>query len=236
MYIITERRRQFAMTDDLNAVLEQVAAGDLSPAEAASLLDAIGEPPTRASGDQSSAGKTDVPPTTQTADERRHRGQQRGRQSFDELVSNAVRELGDIDISSLTGAKSIGVTVEYAAAMRELDPDAQLGQLIGAHAVGVTASYARQLKDVLGDVDINGLTGAKSTGVSVEYAAAMRELDPEAPLRQIIKARTRGISPQQVATYLERDPSLTLRQVMKAIRAGLSPDQIDDAAGSQPAP
>jgi hypothetical protein len=78
--------------------------------------------------------------------------------------------LGDVDINGLTGAKSTGVSVEYAAAMRELDPEAPLRQIIKA----------------------------RTRGISPQQVATYLERDPSLTLRQVMKAIRAGLSPDQI--------------------------------------
>ena len=95
--------------------------------------------------------------------------------------------------------KAVGVTPEYAAAIRasahELN-DADLDDLIGMKAVGVTPGYVRDLVSAgLRDFDAGDISGARAVGVDAAYIREMRAAGMgDADLSDLTGARAAGVT------------------------------------------
>jgi beta-lactamase regulating signal transducer with metallopeptidase domain len=120
----------------------------------------------------------------------------------DEDLSGAVSapfHRKDDTIQQAIAMKAVGVTPEYAAAMRasakELR-DADLEDLIGMKAVGVTPDYVRAIvSSGLRDFDAGDIAGARAVGVDAAYIREMRAAGMgDADLSDLTGARAVGVT------------------------------------------
>ena len=115
--------------------------------------------------------------------------------------AHAVRD-GDIDIDSIIQLKAVGVTPEYANAIRAISPRlsrVDADDLTGMKAVGVTPEYARALAaSGLRDVGPDELTEARAVGVDGEYVRALIAAGVVANLDDFVQLRAVGVTPAYV--------------------------------------
>jgi hypothetical protein len=116
------------------------------------------------------------------ARERAHEGRSAARNSIDEIIE----------------MKAVGVTPQYANAMRALSPrmsHLEVDDLVGMKAVGVTPEYARGLAAVgLGNLDADELTEARAVGVDPNYVRAMKAAGISGDIDDFVQLRALGVT------------------------------------------
>jgi hypothetical protein len=105
----------------------------------------------------------------------------------------------DSAIQDAIAMKAVGMTPEYAAAMRASAPelrDADTDDLVGMKAIGVTPAFVRDLTAAgLRDFDAGDVAGARAVGVDGNYIREMRAAGfGDADLGDLTGARAVGIT------------------------------------------
>ena len=119
----------------------------------------------------------------------------RGRRTHDDAIDMAI------------GMKAVGLTPEYAAAMRSALPglrNASMDDLMGLKAVGVTPEYAREIAAAgYPNLDASQLDGAKAVGLDPGYMRAIRSTGVNPSLDDLVAMRAMGIRPDELARVRE---------------------------------
>jgi bla regulator protein BlaR1 len=130
--------------------------------------------------------------------------------------ADAIRAAGfaGADTDDLVGAKAVGVTPEFAREIRRWDSRATLEDVVGARAVGVTAQYYGEMRAIVPGADLEEVVQMKALGVTAAFATEMRALFPRATGEEIAEMKAVGVTPAFV------------REMRKQ---GLSADEPDEA-------
>ncbi|HVM21969.1 MAG TPA: M56 family metallopeptidase [Sphingomicrobium sp.] len=106
--------------------------------------------------------------------------------------------------------KAVGLTPEYAAALRAASPslrNATTNDLIQLRAVGVTPDYAREIARAgYGHLSADELTQARAVGLTPEYIQAIRATGVRASLDDLIEMRALGVSPVELSRVRSSTP------------------------------
>jgi hypothetical protein len=139
--------------------------------------------------------------------------------------AHAVR---DRDIDSIIQLKAVGVTPEYANAIRAISPRlsrVDADDLTGMKAVGVTPEYARALvASGLGNVGPDELTEARAIGLDGNYIRALIAAGVVADLDDFVQLRAVGVTPAYVqslrnAGYVVRNADQLVEMWAVGVRA-----------------
>ena len=113
--------------------------------------------------------------------------------------SDGEHRIHDRTAESAMGARIIGVTPEYIAAMRAAAPSLTsvgFSEFSGLRAMNVTPDFARSLAaSGFPSISADELIQARSLGLSGEYVRAMRAAGIRGKLEDFIELRTVGIDP-----------------------------------------
>ena len=145
----------------------------------------------------------------------------------DHAVARA-HAMRDPDIDSIIQLKAVGVTPEYANAIRAISPRlsrVDADDLTGMKAVGVTPEYARSLAaSGLRDVGPDELTEARAVGVDGDYVRALIAAGVVANLDDFVQLRAVGVISAYVrelrgAGYVVRDADQLVELWAVGVRA-----------------
>jgi hypothetical protein len=111
--------------------------------------------------------------------------------------AEAIRAAGfaGADTDDLVGAKAVGVTPEFAREIRRWDPRATLEDVVGAKAVGVNAQYYGEMRGIFPNLDLEEVVSMRALGVTAAYASEMRALFPRATGEEIAEMKAVGVTP-----------------------------------------
>lgn len=144
---------------------------------------------------------------------------------------NEVRGGQRSAIDQAVELKVVGVTPEYAAAIKSVLPQLHLASddLVQLKAVGVTPEFVQELaRQGYRDVRIDDITGAYIGGVRPDYIRAMAATGyARIPLQELTQMRAVDIVPRDVERF--RRAGFTHLDVDELIRAkimGLTPEEI----------
>ena len=112
------------------------------------------------------------------------------REYIDALEDAGFREFG---MAEVTQAKALGVTPEFARAMRAAFPEAGLEEIAQARAMDISPDEARAMRRAYPRADLDELAAAKATGVTAAYAAEMRRYFPKADMGDLTAMRAVGV-------------------------------------------
>jgi len=127
-----------------------------------------------------------------------------------------------LSVDEATTAKAVGITPEFAAAMRRAFPNASFDDIVSARAVGIDPAEAGAMRRAWPSATLDDLTAAQATGVTASYVAEMRKVFPDLDIDDLTAMRATGVDPAFV------------REMQRAFHGGLTPDQAIEAraAGS----
>jgi len=112
--------------------------------------------------------------------------------------------------------KAVGMTPEYAAAMRAASPalrSATLNDLIELKAVGVTPDYVRDIARAgFASLRPSEIQEARAVGLSADYMRAIRATGVAVTLDDLIELRAMGVRPDELARVRGSGP-LTLKRI-----------------------
>lgn len=128
------------------------------------------------------------------------------------------RSASDEAIDHAIASKALGITPEYAAAIRSALPGVRIdeGDLMGLRAVGVTPEWLRAMSQAgYRTNDIGDLTGARAVGVSPAYVADLASAGVRnVSLGDLTAMRALGVT------------GGSIRKLREAGYTGLTPDRI----------
>ena len=171
------------MNEEQRRILEMLAGGKISAAEADALLQALEGNKTEAVAIEIDAG--DKPSASNGA-----KRQVFAELSQDQLMemslhgvnSDYVREmrelgLGDLSPGQLVEMKIHGVKPSFVKEMRALGYDVKLGQVIEMSMHGINADYVRKMQEQgFDDLSVGKLVEMKIHGLNPELVSEMRSL------------------------------------------------------------
>jgi hypothetical protein len=93
-------------------------------------------------------------------------------------------------LHELIALKSLGITPEYLAALKQsgLGPK-DLHEAVAMKSMGITPEYAAAMKQKgFGDMSVHQLIGLKSQGMTPDYAGWLKQQFPQATIEQLHRA------------------------------------------------
>jgi beta-lactamase regulating signal transducer with metallopeptidase domain len=141
----------------------------------------------------------------------------------------------DKNIDRAVAARMVGVTPEYAAAMRASAPSlrgATTDDLIAMRIHGVTPEFAQELQKSGRNFTASQLTGAAVQGVNASFVRGMAAAGyPNLSLKEMTDLRVVGVTPDYVREFQKAGyRNLTVKQLVKMRMAGVQPDEVQRAA------
>jgi beta-lactamase regulating signal transducer with metallopeptidase domain len=134
----------------------------------------------------------------------------------------------DSAIETAIEMKAVGVTPEYAAAIRGASPAlryATLNQIIALRAVGVTPDYVRDIAAAgFANMSASEIQEARAVGLSADYMRSIRATGVPVTLNDLIQLRAMGVRPEELARVRATGP-LT-RQRIHELRRVPRPPQV----------
>ena len=139
--------------------------------------------------------------------------------------ANAIRAagFGDGDMDDLVGAKAVGVTPEFAREVRRWDPRATLEDVIGAKAVGVTPQYLGEIRRWDSRATLDDVVGAKAVGVTAQYYGEMRAILPGADLEEVVEMKALGVTAAFATEMRALFPRATGEEIAEMKAVGVTP-------------
>lgn len=123
--------------------------------------------------------------------------------SGEAIADPRTHRLRDSAIDKAIEMKAIGLTPEFAAAMRAASPalrNATMNEVYGLKAVGVTPEYVRALTNAgFGILTAGQLEEARSMGLSADYMRAMRATGTNPTINDLVELRAMGVRPDELA-------------------------------------
>lgn len=98
-----------------------------------------------------------------------------------------------LSAAELVSLRAVGVTPEYAAAMREHGESMDADALIAAKASGVDGAYIGSMRDIFPGVDVDDLIGASALHIDPRFARDMKSHFPDIGIDDVIALRAMGI-------------------------------------------
>jgi hypothetical protein len=153
------------MIDETRQVLEMLAAGTITPDQAAELLDAM---------DDREPQPTPVHARPR-GERQRERGRRRGERNREHRSHRAIR---DSALAELAEARLMGVTPEYIRDLQEAGFAIQnLKELTELRTHGVDAEFIEEMRNLgFTDLDTGELIELKISGVDEDFLREMHEL------------------------------------------------------------
>jgi hypothetical protein len=140
-------------------------------------------------------------------------------------VNAGKRKPHDSAIETAIEMKAVGITPEYAAAIRAASPAlriATLNQIIELKAVGVTPDYIREIADAgFTNLGASEIEDARAIGLSAGYVRAIRATGVPVTFNDLIELFAMGVRPDELAR-LRANGTLT-RANIRAIPHGARP-------------
>jgi beta-lactamase regulating signal transducer with metallopeptidase domain len=128
----------------------------------------------------------------------------------------------DRAIDAAIEMKAVGVTPDYAAAIRSASPalrNAGTDDIIQLKAVGVTPEYVREIAAAgFGDLDADELTQARAIGLTGDYMRAIRATGVRATLDDLVELRAMGVRPDELARLRSSGP-VTRERIRDLVRS-----------------
>ena len=114
--------------------------------------------------------------------------------------ADAMRRAGFTEAGdhAFSGARIIGVTPEFAAGMRRVQPDIALDEVVRARAIGLSPAYLGEVRSVLPDICLDDVLGLRAVGASADYIRDMRRLFSGLSVDQVQELRAIGVTPEFV--------------------------------------
>lgn len=127
--------------------------------------------------------------------------------------------------------KAVGMTPEYAAAMRSALPQLRLSSedLVQFKALGVTPAFIQELaREGYRDINAEEIVGAYAAGVRADYVRAMAAAGyPRLSLDQLTQLRAVGVTPADVERFRRAGfTRLDVDELVQAKALGLTPEEI----------
>jgi beta-lactamase regulating signal transducer with metallopeptidase domain len=121
-----------------------------------------------------------------------------------EAIADArAHRLRDGAIDRAIEMKAIGLTPEFAAAMRAASPalrNATMDQIYALKSVGATPEYVRALANAgFGNLNVEQLEEARSVGLSADYMRAIRATGVNPTINDLVELRAMGVKPEELA-------------------------------------
>jgi bla regulator protein blaR1 len=142
-------------------------------------------------------------------------------------AATPMRSRRDSAIDDAIEMKAVGLTPEYAAAIRAASPAlryATLNQILQLKAVGVTPDYVREIARAgFTNLGAAELQEARAIGLTPDYMRAIRATGVPVTLNDLIELRAIGVRPEELARVRGTGP-LTLDKIHE-MRRGARPPQ-----------
>jgi hypothetical protein len=126
--------------------------------------------------------------------------------------------------------KAVGVTPEYATAMRAASPrlrDADADDFVQMKAVGVTPEYVREMSAAgFGNLDADDLTQARAVGVNPEYVRSMRAAGLNGTLDDFVQMRAVGVTPAYAEQFRRAGFPVTIDKLVELKAQGVELDDL----------
>ncbi|HEV2594299.1 MAG TPA: hypothetical protein VGU01_03770, partial [Sphingomicrobium sp.] len=121
----------------------------------------------------------------------------------DAYASGGPHRPRDSAIENAIEMKALGITPEYAAAIRSASPAlrvATLNQIIELKAVGVTPDYVREIADAgFANLGASEIEQARAMGLSPSYLHAIRATGVTVTFNDLVELRAMGVRPEELA-------------------------------------
>ncbi|HZU51015.1 MAG TPA: M56 family metallopeptidase [Sphingomicrobium sp.] len=122
----------------------------------------------------------------------------------DDHVSNAMgHSKHDAMVETAIEMKAMGLTPEYAAAIRSASPalrSATLSEVLELKSVGVTPEYIREMTSAgFANLRSSQIEEARAVGLSAAYAQAIRSTGIPVTFDELVELRVTGIRPDELA-------------------------------------
>jgi hypothetical protein len=127
--------------------------------------------------------------------------------------------------------KSLGVTPEYAAEMKQHGfGDLSVHELVSMKSLGITPEYADEMKQKgFGNLSAHELVTMKSLGVTPEYAAEMKQAGfADLGTHELISLKAQGMTPEYARWLKQKFPQASPGELKRATTF-----HIDDAFVAQ---
>jgi bla regulator protein blaR1 len=145
----------------------------------------------------------------------------------DANAATRMRRRRDSAIDDAIEMKAVGLTPEYAAAIRAASPPlryATLNQILQLKAVGVTPDYVREIARAgFTNLGAAELQEARAIGLTPDYMRAIRATGVPVTLNDLIELRAMGVRPDELARVRGAGP-LTIDKIHE-MRRGPRPPQ-----------
>ena len=126
--------------------------------------------------------------------------------------------------------KAVGVTPEYAAAMRASSPrlrEADPDDFVQMKAVGVTPEYVHEMAAAgFGNLDADDLTEARAVGVNPEYVREMRSAGLNGTLDDFVQMRAVGVTPAYAEQFRRAGYKVDIDKLVELKAQGVDLDDL----------
>ena len=128
----------------------------------------------------------------------------------------------DHAIDAAIEMKAVGVTPDYAAAIRSASPalrNAGTDDIIQLKAVGVTPEYVREIAAAgFGNLNADELTQARAIGLTGDYMRGIRATGVRTSLDDLVQLRAMGVRPDELARLRSSGP-VTRERIRDLVRS-----------------
>jgi beta-lactamase regulating signal transducer with metallopeptidase domain len=128
----------------------------------------------------------------------------------------------DHAIDAAIEMKAVGVTPDYAAAIRSASPalrNAGTDDIIQLKAVGVTPEYVREVAAAgFGNLNADELTQARAIGLTGDYMRGIRATGVRTSLDDLVQLRAMGVRPDELARLRSSGP-VTRERIRDLVRS-----------------